>query len=308
MATQKQNSNAIVVSLYGGLGNQLFQYAMGRALSLRNGLPLVLDLAWFDQVKEGDASVTTIREYALTPFELAVQTQKTQAPSPISPSLMQRILRRILRHAPTKNEGLSIYREKGFNFDRMAFEYQGPVWLQGYWQSYRYFDDAAEILRHELGQARNVSVATQDMLDRISHSDAICLHIRRGDYVTNKNAAATHGLCSLDYYTKGVEILSSDLNNPHCFVFSDDPDWARTNLNLATPITIVDINGPDAAHEDLWLMAACKRFVIANSSLSWWGAWLSVREGKRVVAPLDWFADKGGRDTRDLLPEDWIRV
>lgn len=307
MATQKQNSDAIVVSLYGGLGNQLFQYATGRALSIRNGLPLILDLTWFDEVKKGDASVTTVREYALTPFQLAVQIQVSDEPSPVSPSFTQRILRGLFRNIPTKSQGSRIVREKGFEFDLATFEHRGPAWLQGYWQSYRYFDDAAKVLREELGQPQQVSVATQAMLDSIRQSDAICLHIRRGDYVTNKHAAATHGLCTLDYYAKGVEALCADLQNPQCFVFSDDPQWARTNLNLTIPITIVDINGPDAAHQDLWLMAACKRFVIANSSLSWWGAWLSDRQGKRVVAPNNWFADRS-KNTRDLLPEDWIRI
>lgn len=299
--------SSIVVTLNGGLGNQLFQYAMGRALSLRTGLPLVLDLAWFQQVKSQDGAVTTIRDYALEPFDLGVETQCVGLSQLNTPGLMGRILRRIFRYVPRQHFGRKVYFERGFVFEQTAFSLQGPVWLEGYWQSPRYFDDCAELLRRELALPRKVSDATLEMLGKIGEYDAICLHVRRGDYVTNKFAEATHGVCSLDYYAKGLDVVLSGLQSPHCFVFSDDPLWARENLRLPVPMTIVDFNGPDSAHEDLWLMSACKRFVIANSSLSWWGAWLSKADDKVVVAPQRWFIAES-RDTRDLIPADWVRV
>src|SRR5690606_4592809 len=149
---QNQNPHAIVVSLYGGLGNQLCQYATGRALAQRNQLPLILDLSWFDEVKQGDASVTTHREYALTPFELNVQTRTASQPSALAPGLLQRIMRRLRRHLPSSASTLPVYHEKAFTFDQNLFDHKGPAWLQGYWQSYRYFEDAAALLRQELAQ------------------------------------------------------------------------------------------------------------------------------------------------------------
>lgn len=307
MARSDSTLSAIVVTINGGLGNQLFQYAMGRALSLRNSVPLVLDLAWFGLVKRQDGTVTTIRNYALEPFELEVATQCVGLPQPKTPGFIGRILRRAFRYVPHQYMGKKVYFERGFAFELTAFSLQDPVWLEGYWQSHRYFNDFAKVLRGELGQPRKVSYATLEMLAKIGQCDAICLHIRRGDYVTNKFAAATHGLCGLDYYAKGLDVVLSGLRNPHCFVFSDDPEWARGNLQLSVPITIVDINGPDSAHEDLWLMSACRRFIIANSSLSWWGAWLSDSTDKVVVAPRQWFADSS-RDTSDLIPAEWVRI
>jgi hypothetical protein len=307
MAGPDATLSSIVVTLNGGLGNQLFQYAMGRALSLREGVPLVLDLAWFGLVKGQDGAVTTIRNYALEPFELEVGTQCIGLPQPKAAGLMGRVLRRVFRYVPRQHFGRKVYFERGFAFEPTAFSLQGPVWLEGYWQSHRYFNDYAEVLRSELGRPRKVGAATLEMLGKIGDCDAICLHIRRGDYVTNKYAAATHGLCSLDYYAKGLDVVLPGLPYPRCFVFSDDPEWAKDNLRLPVPMTIVDINGPASAHEDLWLMSACNRFIIANSSLSWWGAWLSESAGKMVVAPRQWFVDSS-KDTSDLIPAEWVRV
>ena len=307
MSTSTAEKLAVIVALNGGLGNQLFQYAMGRALSLRNQVPLILDLSWFDHIRKQDGSITTVRNYALEPFALAALTQSIGLPQPKSPGIAGRIMRRVLRYLPRRHEGRRVYFEKGYTFDKTAFSLKAPIWIEGYWQSHRYFDDVSEVLRYELGAHQKVSAATSAMLQKIANCDAICLHVRRGDYVTNKHAVATHGLCSLDYYAKGIQLVLDGMDDPRCFVFSDDPEWARNNLKLPIPMTIVDINEADAAHQDLWLMSACKRFVIANSSLSWWGAWLSQREGKMVVAPRQWFADTG-RDTKDLIPSEWIRV
>ena len=145
------------------------------------------------------------------------------------------------------------------------------------------------------------------MLQQISESDSICLHIRRGDYVSNSATNAYHGTCSLDYYRDGLEVVGQGLAHPHCFVFSDDIKWVRANVRVDLPITLIDIHSTKEAHEDLRLMVACRRFVIANSSLSWWGAWLGSQNGKIVVAPQRWF-QSSDNDTRDLIPAVWLRV
>ena len=299
--------SSIVVTLNGGLGNQLFQYAMGRALSLRAGMPLVLDLTWFGLVKSLDGGVTTIRNYALEPFELGVATQYIGLPQLKTPGLFGSILRRIFRYFPRQHYGRKVYFERGFAFEPTAFSLRSPVWLEGYWQSHRYFDDASDVIRAELGSPREMNNDSREMLEKIKLCDAICVHVRRGDYVSNPHAAATHGLCGLEYYRAGVDLVSEGLSQPHAFIFSDDPEWVRENFRLSIPATVVDVNGPDDAHQDLWLMSACSRFVIANSSLSWWGAWLGQSGQKMVVAPQAWFATNR-HDTKDLIPNDWIRL
>ena len=296
--------NKIVVSLFGGLGNQLFQYAVGRSLAAKNNSSLVLDLAWFNIVHE--LKDTTIRKYALHPFQMTTTLQYDGLPFTQKKNRISRLASRFLYNF--RQQAVPIFLEKqNFHFDRLLIEEKGPIWLSGYWQSYKYFDPFSDLIRADIGTVGALTDASKKIyLEIISH-DAICVHIRRGDYVSNKVAFDTHGLCGADYYDKGLDIVSSKLHDPHCYVFSDDPSWVRLNFNPSFPMTVVDVNGPDEAHQDLWLMQACKCFVIANSSFSWWGAWLSNFGGKVVVAPKKWFASSEF-DMPDLIPNDWIMI
>jgi hypothetical protein len=180
----------------------------------------------------------------------------------------------------------------------------GPVFLEGYWQSERYFREIRSLLLKEFSLRDSLPPACSGLLRDIDDCDAICVHVRRGDYLSNPVAVRVHGICSMDYYHAGVRELSQGLGRPRCFVFSDDPAWVRSSLTFDCPMTVVDINGPKDAHLDLALMAACDHFLIANSSLSWWGAWLGKYEDKKVIAPERWFLTQD-IDTGDLLPESW---
>jgi len=148
---------------------------------------------------------------------------------------------------------------------------------------------------------------SQTVYDRIMASEAVCMQIRQGDDVTDPAVNTFHGGCSIDYYHRGLQVVANNLTGPECFVFSDDPAWARENLKLNVPTTIVDIHNPHETHEDLRLMAACHSCVIANSSMSWWGAGLGRRAGKRVVAPQQWLRT-ARRDMRDLVPDGRVRL
>lgn len=298
-----QVDRVVTAALYGGLGNQLFQYAAARALAARREVPLVLDLSWFDNIPASDA--ITPRKYALSPFALSARLQSTGFYTQPE-SFLRKALRRALRQFGLSSYG-GVYFEKSFGFDAGMPGLSAPVCLHGHWQSPKYFSDAQEIIRAEIGSVGTLSDKSRALHAEISAADAICLHVRRGDYVTNRSAAQFHGLCSMEYYRQGVQIASAGLANPHGYVFSDDPEWVRSNLDVGLDFTVVDVNGPDDAHQDLWLMAACRNFVIANSSLSWWGAWLGSSPHKRVVAPLMWFND-AKRDTSDLIPGEWVRL
>lgn len=305
----------IAVELKGGLGNQLFQYAAGRALAHQHGCRLVLDLSWFDQL---DPIATTPRAFALAPFRLPATLRSsgfwgagsTGRGNNALPAWLQRVAHKVAALAAAAGRGLNgttVYRERDFSFDAGVHAVQPPAELYGYWQSARYFEPVANLLREELGRPRALGAASQRLLADIQACSAICLHVRRGDYISNQHAAKLFGPCSPAYYEEALRLVARGLIEPTVFVFSDDPDWVRDNLVFDTPSVIVDVNGPDAAHEDLWLMAACQHFVIANSSLSWWGAWLGGHIDKRVVAPDRWFAT-GNKDTRDLLPASWTRL
>jgi len=292
----------VVANLCGGMGNQMFQYAAAYALARQNSVPLTLDLTWFEAVAGSAGGGVTARKYALSPFALPVSLVSS-TPARL-PSRFERAWRRIF---PARAQA-HVYSEPAFTYDAALFERTVPVTLDGYFQSYRYFEAVAQDIRDQFSTPRALSEASRAMLDKIRSVDAVCIHVRRGDYVTDAAANAFHGLCGLDYYQRGLAYLESQASaQRECFVFSDDPQWVRENMILPLPMTVVDINGPDAAHEDLWLMAACRDFVIANSSMSWWGSWLGAHPEKQVIAPLKWFQDDR-HDTRDLIPQDWVRL
>ncbi|UYO93994.1 alpha-1,2-fucosyltransferase [Pollutimonas sp. M17] len=287
---------SVVVGLSGGLGNQMFQYAAGRALALRLGVGLELDLSWFAGRKE--------RLYALGAFAINAKTRGTRISLP---DFLKRFESRVSRRWASRRMGVPIYRERHFHFDPAFLGIDRPLYLEGYWQSERYFTDfRAEILR-DFSLCEPFPASCLAIEEQMLRAEPICVHVRRGDYVSNPVAAETHGLCSLDYYQRGVSTLAAGLARPRAFIFSDDPDWVREHLKLPVPATIVDVNSGPQAHWDLHLMALCRHFVIANSSLSWWGAWLGRAEDKKVIAPATWFR-ASVHDTRDLIPEAWQRI
>ncbi|MDB5813272.1 MAG: hypothetical protein JWN23_389 [Rhodocyclales bacterium] len=290
----------VIVALKGGLGNQLFEYAAGLALASRRGAELVLDVSSFSDPRA--------RHFALGPFELPERIQQRAFRFWSRGGFCDAVLRRLSRRFGWTRGGVPVhYENSSRGFDDSVLTLEAPILLDGYFQSEQYFCDYAALLRERLSVPRHLHEASRQLMHLIRACDAICIHVRRGDYISNPVANQFHGLCGMDYYRRGVELVAEKLGAPHCFVFSDDPQWVRENMSLPFPTTVVDINGEDQAHQDLWLMAACRRFVIANSSLSWWGAWLSSHIDKQVVAPKQWF--KGStQDTSELVPADWIRV
>jgi hypothetical protein len=289
--------SSVVVPLIGGLGNQMFQYAAARALALRTGAAVKLELSWFGTDPD--------RQYALAPFAIEATSIVSGEQTAPKYDLLSRVIRRL--PIARKQNGLLVFKEASFRYDAGIEQARAPIFLDGYFQSEKYFSSYRDQIGADF-KLRNAPLPpTRAVLNQISQSDAICVHIRRGDYVTNKAANAHHGICSLEYYAAGLERAVEGLAQPHCFVFSDDPTWALENFVPKIPVTFVDIHATNQAHEDLRLMAACQRYVIANSSLSWWGAWLGSHNNKKVVAPAQWF-QKRDIDTSDLVPSSWIRV
>jgi hypothetical protein len=290
----------VITRLNGGLGNQLFQYAAGFALAERLGVPHKLDLSEFDTYM--------LRRFELNKFNISAQTATPEELSGIvtNPSSFQR---RTNRLAIALGFGFSriAFKENQFPYNDAFGNIRRPMYLQGYWQSEKYFKSAEDKLRSELCVLDKPDAANQAILDRILPCPAVSLHIRRGDYVTNASAASVHGVCPLDYYDAAIRHIGSLVQDPHFFVFSDDPQWAKDNLKTDYPIQFVDVNGPDRGVEDMWLMKSCKHHIVANSSFSWWAAWLNNRQDKIVVAPKTWFLDKK-LDSRDLVPQQWHRI
>ncbi|MGO4666598.1 alpha-1,2-fucosyltransferase [Bosea sp. 2RAB26] len=300
----------ITTRVIGGLGNQMFQYAAARALALRRGAKVQLDLSAFDTY--------TLRKFELGSFPiqaLPAPPAETQ-PSRLEPrsgalslggTLIRSALAAVYRFSGRRAADDTRYAEPHFHFDRKLAEQALPLHMVGYWQSERYFSDAADIIRAELTSVVPLEVENAAIAAEIKRVESVSVHVRRGDYVNDATTNAVHGSCSLDYYRRAIDFMCERLTSPHVFVFSDDQKWVQDNLRFNLPITYVNANPPDRGYRDMQLMSLCRHHVIANSSFSWWGAWLNPSKDKIVVAPERWFASDE-LDTRDLLPERWVRL
>jgi Glycosyl transferase family 11 len=296
----------VITRLIGGLGNQMFQYATGRALALRNGAALKFDVTGFAVVGSH-----TKRWYELNCFSVhggeaseAELARFGRAGKPRSPRLEQ-MLRRL--RIDWRRGALPIYHEPHFQFDPAVPELSAPVYLDGYWQCERYFSGIAGVLRREFTAQAPLDGENAAIAAGIDAVNAVSLHVRRGDYVSNPTTNRVHGTCSPDYYRRAIDYVAGRTAAPHIFVFSDDPQWGRANLRFAVPMTFVDANPPDHGYRDMQLMARCRHHIIANSSFSWWGAWLNPSPDKTVIAPQQWFS-ASKNDTSDLIPPDWVRL
>lgn len=284
----------IITKINGGLGNQLFQYAAGRSLAYHHQTELVLDLSWYEEVPLGN----TPRSYELDKYPIVARVADPQEEAAFR-FYHGRILRRIpLLPRPWKHA-----RETHFQYDPLFLNLPNNTYLDGYWQSNRYFEGIGNLIRSEFQAIAGLGEKNQMLLGDIGIHNSVALHIRRGDYLSNPTAAQYHSVCSLEYYQQAVQFISSAVPNPHFFVFSDDVVWAEENLNLDFPVTFVGCNVGDQAFQDLRLMSHCKHQIIANSSFSWWGAWLNPNPNKIVIAPKKWFL--ANKDTSTLFPSEW---
>lgn len=285
----------IVVRLIGGLGNQMFQYAAARAAALRTGSDLVLDTRAYDR---GGPTA-----YALHRFRIDAHIGSAAELPPGRD--------RPLRYAAWRQFGRSprFVRERGLGFNPNILNPGDDVYLHGYFQSERYFADFANRIRQDLEFVAPPNGENTRWLDAIrAEEHAVSLHVRRGDYVSDTKSQGAHGTCSAGYYASAFAHLRAAVGGRLAlFVFSDDPDWAEANLSFNAPMHVARHNGRSTAHEDLRLMAACRHHIIANSTLSWWGAWLDALPDKIVVAPERWFADPE-LSNPDIVPPGWKQV
>jgi hypothetical protein len=292
----------VITRLAGGLGNQMFQYAVARQLAHALQTGLKLDLTYYDRQHLRAYRLHSLKVSAViaSPEEIAEIKGKAN-------HLPGKVISR-LKHELNLVPGWTVIRESRVRpVDRRVMAATGNVYLDGYWQSEKYFKEIETLIRAEFAVQEPVGCRTQDIAGKIEANNAVSIHIRRGDYVLNPETNRLHGTCSLHYYRQAVARIERQLAKPHFFIFSDEPDWAEANLRLDLPMTFVSHNGPDQDHEDLWLMSLCQHHIIANSSFSWWGAWLSRNPDKTVIAPRNWFR-RGGHNMRDLLPEDWFTL
>lgn len=293
----------IVVRLMGGLGNQMFQYAAGKRLATHHGTQLELDLTAYDD----QANIDTPRSYELGCFALnAPKANPRILPQP--PAIGKKAkLKALVHRLGRPRSHLITLDENGHGFKPQVLKAPDHTYLVGFWQCEKYFLDVADHIRADFELKEPPAGRNATMLQQIMRVNAVSLHVRRGDYVSNEHAAKFHGLQPLDYYKEAIRQLSTKVKNPHFFIFSDDPQWCKDNLKFDHPTTFVDHNPPDRGYEDMRLMRNCQHHIIANSSFSWWGAWLGNNPGRIVYAPKRWFNDPS-IDTSDVAAKGWITL
>lgn len=280
----------IVIGMQGGLGNQMFQYACGRWLSLKLNRPFLLDI---HKLCEVPAPGITPRYYSLDVFKAEPN---------------------IICLAPESRAQIPTFNEENFLFNPGLFPTlqnvppTQPVYLNGYWHTDKYFGDIRNELLNDFVVVESHRQEVQGFAQQLKGVTSVCVHIRRGDYISNPTAQAFHGVPGVAYVDRAIEILKSKVQDPHFVIFSDDIAWCREHLSHLQPATFMDSSSEgrkSALH--LYFMSCCRHYIVANSSFSWWGAWLGQQEDSVVIAPSQWFLNEQV-DTSDMVPSSWIRI
>jgi Glycosyl transferase family 11 len=298
-ATHNRFIPLVITRITSGLGNQLFQYALGRQLADKLNTPLYFDLSYYHQTYDTD----TPRQFRLDQFNIDYQLLETSPWQTAS---------RMTRLLPGRSfPGLCQFvQEDSFAFQPRVLKAGAMmVILDGFWQSEKYFAEATPLIRQELLFKHKSGPDAEMYRQELGQASMpISVHIRRGDYVTHSEFSQSFGFVGIDYYQRAISRLTRQFPERTLFVFSDDPDWVAENLPLEAPFVIVRHTGPNADLDDLRLMSRCQHHIIANSSFSWWGAWLNPNPRKLVIAPVNWFRHKPDWNTRDLLPQSWFQL
>lgn len=310
----------IVVRVRGRLGNQLFQYAVGRSLAMERGTDLYLDLLHFKhktygcqldlfQTRFEVASPIRIGPLILTENMMVVMEPALRS-APLK-RLNRRLVDGLLQNAPRLNP-----RRRRVNEDRTIIGYDAKSWLEidpwkgdlyldGFWQSERCFAKHADAIREDLRLRDSLRDKVTKVRSTMLEGNSVSVHIRRGDYASQAGVTNTLGCCGVDYYARAVTRARAELGHPRFFVFSDDIEWAKRNLDFEAPTTFV--SGEFADFEEMHLMSACLGHIIANSTFSWWAAWLDDNDDKIVIGPERWAVSEK-LIAVDNFPSAWIKV
>ncbi|MCF8321922.1 MAG: alpha-1,2-fucosyltransferase [Flavobacterium sp.] len=292
----------IIIKLQGGLGNQMFQYALASILAKNNKETVLIDNSFFDLTEKKLGH--TPRKFELDVFE-----------NPYAYALSTDIFffkRLSIFNKMKKKLGFNypkIYDETYYGFYRKVLLTKSPVYLRGYFQSYKYFIGYENFIKGLFSfPIDKLDSINKQMLIAIRGANTIGIHIRRGDYVNDKFTQQFHGNCSLDYYVRAISLLTMKNIDFTLFFFSDDSDWVKDQfLDLPYPKQFISHNKDKDSWKDMLLMSSCSHNIIANSSFSWWAAWLNANPEKTVIAPKEWFKAKDIENTT-LLPEEWIKI
>lgn len=285
----------IIASISGGLGNQMFQYAIAKSMAQKNKDIFKLDISFY--------STQTLRKYELNLFNIQEDkaTQKECGLLRGRVELLFKIAKKL--NLPCNRPVTYVREKKSAVFDEEIYGLQGDIYLDGFWQNEKYFIDIREHLIKDFTPKQRISAEARSYLKGIENTNSVSMHIRRGDYVADKHTNSVHGVCGIEYYKRAIEYVVKKVSNPTFYIFSDDIPWCKENFNFLEEKIFVD--DTRSAIDDLVLMKHCNHNIIANSSFSWWAAWLNQNDDKTVIAPILWWGAK-----RDLNPgaSSWKRL
>jgi len=297
------NQKTITIILKGGLGNQLFQYAAAKNIAEKNGAKLYID------AQTGFNGDPFKRSFSLNVFNISSTVLYPKKIIKFNVFQINKYFIILLNRLFFLKFRFKII-EKTYQFDP-AFEVLTityPVSLEGYFQSEKYFINIRDILLKEFEFKNPPNPIGQKYLDEISKLNSVSIHFRKYDSPNTIDTSSINGICSLEYYIKAINFIQNNIQTPFFYIFSDDIEWVKKNIDTSgLDVKYISHNGTESNYEDLRLMSACKHNIIANSSFSWWGAWLNKNPDKIVIAPKKWLAsDK--YDYKDVVPEKWIKL
>lgn len=306
----------IIVRVLGGLGNQLFQYALGRQLTYDTDESLALDTFWYPKERENFSDLT----FKLDTFDTSFSVVDDRDVHEVVPGgrTGTDLARRLCRYCPTMLQNVANYYLEiqknypsplmpsvcdtgvphGYHFEPSILDITDNAYLDGFWQTEKYFTGIESVIRNDLSISEPLTGPSRKLVKHLSETNSVGLHVRRGDYVEIGEALPP------SYFESAVSAIASNVDDPRFFVFSNDIEWAKNNLSIPHSVVYVTNNYSDTDYEDLQLMSQCDHNIISNSTFSWWGAWLGEQPEQTTIAPSLWLMDQPTRDL-DIVPDRW---
>jgi len=299
----------VVAEMKGGLGNQLFQFSFAKSVSIDREDQLLLDTSWYY-----NKNSRQLRRRMRKEFQERILNRKWEDTYQSYRNL--RIFDfRIDRDIEMRKSSEKFYstfenftsNKKGYDqevYEQIQESESDNIFLHGYWQSDQYFEKNADIIRSDLQLRKQIK--GYSLKNRKSLSPEVAIHFRRGDYVNSKGGADLYEELDMDYYGKAIEFIRQRISSPQFLLFSDDINWVKENIKIKGDVKYIK---PKNESADLIRMSECDHFIIANSTYSWWGAWLSSNQDKIIIAPRHWYSNNiENKLSNNMIPESWIRI
>lgn len=288
----------IIVKLDGGLGNQMFQYAFGKNFSILYKIPLKLDISSLFEYRKYEIDIFNLDDDIATKEDMLLFDRRNL-------SLIEKVIFKI-KHGFSKP--LFLLEKEDDELFSLPAKAPKNILIWGHWQKEQYFKNIEKVIRRDFSFPEITGEANQTFKRLIVRTNSVSVHIRRGDYLLEQNNKV-HGIMPLKYYLEAIQYIRERTDNPVFYIFSDDTEWVKENLTIEGEVYFITGNENNLSYVDMQLMSCCKHNIIANSSFSWWGAWLNNYSDKIVIAPSQWFSDPAKNSLhKNIVPKEWIKL